>query len=194
MQRWKLRNPVVLMAVLMAGVMGGGVLLWGDEFPQVGDAAENFTLKDVGGDEVELKSLTREGPVVLLFLRGYPGYQCPLCTKQVADFSNKAQEFAGEKARILLIYPGEAADLKKRAEEFLGAKKLPENILFVTDPDYEVTNLWKLRWDAPKETAYPSTFVIDTAGKIQFAKVSKSHGGRTKGAEILEVVQKMAAP
>jgi len=51
--------------------------------------------------------------------------------------------------------------------------------------------LWNLRWEAPQETAYPSTFVIDKEGKIRFAKVSKSHGGRTKSGEILKVVEEL---
>ena len=56
------------------------------------------------------------------------------------------------------------------------------------DPGYEFTNLYDLRWNGPKETAYPSTFLIDPQGMIFFRKISKGHGGRTKAAEILEVL------
>lgn len=54
------------------------------------------------------------------------------------------------------------------------------------DPDYEFTNLYGLRWDAPRETAYPSTFLIDGHGVIFFSKIVKEHGGRTTAAEILD--------
>jgi len=187
----RIKGVAVLSVAMVAGIIGGSVLLWGDEFPKVGDEAQNFTLKNVEGEDVELTGLLKEGPVVLLFLRGYPGYQCPLCTKQVGDFSGQAKGFADKKATILLVYPGNGADLKKRAVEFVGAKELPKNVVFVTDPDYMATKLWKLRWEAPQETAYPSTFVIDKEGKIRFAKVSKSHGGRTKSGEILSVVEEL---
>lgn len=37
--------------------------------------------------------MTEGGPVVLVVLRGYPGYQCPICTKQLAEFRGKVDEF-----------------------------------------------------------------------------------------------------
>ena len=49
---------------------------------------------------------------------------------------------------------------------------------------------WFLRWDAPKETAYPATFVIGRDGTIHFANVSLEHGGRTPVAEVLKALGK----
>jgi len=41
------------------------------------------------------------------------------------------------------------------AKEFLEKQaELPSNVVLVTDPEYKVTNLYGLRWDAPHETAY----------------------------------------
>ena len=48
--------------------------------------------------------------------------------------------------------------------------------------------MWVFVWDAPRETAYPSTFVIDQGGVIRFAKVSKSHGGRAATGEVLKAL------
>jgi peroxiredoxin Q/BCP len=66
---------------------------------------------------------------------------------------------------------------------------MPAHFDLLLDPDYEFTNSYGLRWDAPKETAYPSTFVIDRSGVVRFAKVSQTHGGRASVAEILEALQ-----
>ena len=55
-------------------------------------------------------------------------------------------------------------------------------------PDYSFTNAYHLRWDAPNETAYPSTFVIDQDHKIVFAKTSQTHKGRTTADEVLKAV------
>ena len=57
-----------------------------------------------------------------------------------------------------------------------------------TDPDYALTNLYGLRWDAPGETAYPATFVIGADGKVRYAKVSRSHGDRAPTAEVLKAL------
>jgi peroxiredoxin len=59
-------------------------------------------------------------------------------------------------------------------------------IVLVTDPDYTVTNLYGLRWDAPHETAYPSTFVLDKKGMIVFEKISHSHGDRLSAQDALD--------
>ena len=49
-----------------------------------------------------------------------------------------------------------------------------------------MTNLYGLRWDAPHETAYPSTFILDKKGIIVFEKVSHSHGDRLSAQDALE--------
>jgi len=153
--------------------------------PAVGDVAPNFTLKTLENQSVELKQLAEEHSVVLVVLRGWPGYQCPLCTKQVHDFVPHAEEFAARGAQVVMVYPGPAAQLKAHAQEFISDKSWPQSFLFVIDPDYTFTNAYGLRWKAAKETAYPSTFVIERSGRISFAQISKSHGGRVAADQVL---------
>ena len=155
--------------------------------PQAGDAAPEFTLNTLDGKAVALKDEAAKQPVVLVVLRGWPGYQCPVCTKQVHSFVEQAGEFSG-KATVLMVYPGPAAKLKEHAEEFLKDKDWSKNFVFVTDPDYTFTKAYGLRWEAAGETAYPSTFIVDKAGKVRFAKVSKDHGGRSSTAEVLKAL------
>ncbi|MEQ8787597.1 MAG: peroxiredoxin family protein [Pirellulaceae bacterium] len=159
--------------------------------PQVGEAAADFTLESLGGEKISLGKLTKAGPVVLVVLRGYPGYQCPLCTRQVGELVGSAEAIAASGASVVLVYPGPGDNLTARAEEFLGKRTLPDNFTLVTDPDYTFTRAYHLRWDAVKETAYPSTFVIDGAGKIRFAQISKSHGGRTPAKTVLAELKKL---
>jgi peroxiredoxin len=153
--------------------------------PKPGELAPNFTLRTLDDRAVELKSLTEKSPVVLIVLRGWPGYQCPLCTKQVHDFTTHAAEFKACGAQVLMVYPGPAEKLKAHAQEFLQDKDWPADFLLVVDPDYTFTNAYGLRWEAKNETAYPSTFILARGGKIQFAKTSKSHGGRLSATEAL---------
>lgn len=56
--------------------------------------------------------------------------------------------------------PGPADGLDMRAKEFIAGKTFPAHITLVLDPNYTFTNRHGLRWDAPNETAYPSTFLI----------------------------------
>ena len=56
------------------------------------------------------------------------------------------------------------------------------------DPDFEFTVGYRLRWEAKNETAYPATFVVDSSGKITFAKISMSHGERASADEVLKAL------
>ena len=161
------------------------------EPPKVGDHAPDFTLKTLDGKSVTLSDLTASNEVVLVVLRGWPGYQCPICERQVHDFVSSAAGFTDAKARVIMVYPGPAEDLKAHAAEFLADKDWPKDFIFVTDPDYSMVNAYGLRWDAPHETSYPSTFVLDTKGVVQFAKISHSHGDRTKAADILKELRQL---
>jgi peroxiredoxin Q/BCP len=152
---------------------------------KAGDIAPLFELKTLGGETVRLADVAATSRIVLVVLRGFPGYQCPLCTRQVNDFVGRAKDFAAKEARVVMVYPGPAKALEAKAREFLASKEWPTDFVFLLDPDYAFTNAYGLRWDAPKETAYPATFVIDRDRTVRFSKISKTHGGRTTAAEIL---------
>jgi peroxiredoxin len=143
------------------------------------------------GVPVQLSDLTAKGKVVLIVLRGWPGYQCPICTAQVQDYIQSASGFADAKARLVFVYPGPAEDLKAHAQEFLKDKQWPKEFIYLTDPDYSMVNAYGLRWDAPKETAYPSTFVLDKKGIVRFEKISHSHGERTKASAVLDELKRV---
>ena len=157
--------------------------------PVVGDAAPNFTLNTLEDKPVDLKQRTAKKLVVLVVLRGWPGYQCPICTRQVQDFTRKAADFAARGAQVVMVYPGPAADLKAHAAEFLQNKEWPKDFLFVIDPDYTFTTAYGLRWDAKSETAYPSTFILATDNKVRFAHVSKQHGDRVDSTAALKALE-----
>jgi peroxiredoxin len=171
------------LTVLWVGLLTTSVFA---ESPKVGEKAPDFTLSTPTGSTVQLSKHLHKSTVVLVVLRGFPGYQCPYCQKQVHDFVEHASEFAAKKATVLLVYPGPPADLDQRAKEFLAKQAdLPANIVLVTDPDYKMTNLYQLRWDAPHETAYPSTFILDKRGTVLFEKISHSHGDRASAQDVL---------
>jgi thioredoxin-dependent peroxiredoxin len=159
---------------------------------KLGDVAKDFEFQPLEGNKkVKLSALAKDGPVVLVVLRGFPGYQCPICGQQVNDFRKHAKQFAERGAKIVVVYPGPPEDLKKRARAFLKEDALPKPMMLVVDPAYKFTSLYGLRWDAEAETAYPSTFVLDRERKVMFRKVSKSHGDRAKAEDVLMVVSAM---
>ncbi len=161
-----------------------------DKPPMTGELAQDFELKTLDGTQVKLSILSEKGPVAIVVLRGYPGGQSALCSRQVADLINKASSFADAGATVILIYPGSVDKLDEHAREFLADKMLPINFRYVTDPGYTFANKYGIRWDAKNETVYPATFVVNSKGIVSFALVSKGHGGRAKTEDILKALSK----
>jgi peroxiredoxin len=165
----------------VSGADGAGQL-------KVGEKAADFELKTLDGKSVKLSEALEAGPAVVVVLRGFPGYQCPLCTRQVRSLTQSAEAFAAKNAKVILIYPGPSRQLNQRAGEFLKGSTLPDGFVLVTDPNYVFTNSYGLRWDAANETAYPSTFVVGQDQRVTFAVVSKSHGGRADTAKVIAAI------
>ena len=177
------------------GKGGRGKALPGKELPHppaVGDEAPDFKLKNLEGQSISLNELTKDHTVLLLVLRGWPGYQCPICSRQMGEFLQQKEEFAKRGVEVVMIYPGPSDLLAEHAKEFRGNTRLPENYHYVMDPDYVFTNAWGLRWEAERETAYPSTFLVGQDGKIKFGETSTTHGGRTGAATVLKELDKLS--
>jgi peroxiredoxin len=151
----------------------------------VGDKAADHELTDVDGKTVRLSDELKLGPVVVVVLRGWPGYQCPFCTAQFADLLAHAADFQAAHSEVLVVYPGPTDGLREHAAEFRKNRELPADFRLLVDPDYTFSSAHGLRWDAPGETVYPATFVLDQDGVVRFAKVSHEHGGRTSAKDIL---------
>jgi thioredoxin-dependent peroxiredoxin len=159
--------------------------------PKLGEQAPLFSLLDVDGQRVTLAGELSHGPVVLVLLRGWPGYQCPFCTRQFADFLGHAPAFEAAGAHVVWVYPGPSDAVQQHAREFLASRALPSNFRVTTDPDYVFTNAYGLRWDAPQETAYPATFVIDRSGTVRFAQISIGHDGRALASDVLKNLERL---
>ncbi|MEM6470188.1 MAG: redoxin family protein [Planctomycetota bacterium] len=167
-----------------------------DGMLSVGDRAPDFELPVQGESGfVSLDELVKDGPVVVVVLRGFPGYQCGLCNQQVGALLNRTAaldtSLGNKPRRVVLVYPGPELNLERHAKQFIGSRRVPELFVMVRDPGMEMISQWGLRWDARRETAYPATFVIGEDKRIQWAKVSKSHGGRASADEVIRAVNQL---
>src|SRR5690242_7095697 len=99
----KTHTGIFTQFIIAAAICARAVGAFAAEPPKVGDKAPGFNLNTLEGKAVSLGELTPKKPVVLLMLRGWPGYQCPLCTAQVHDFVSHADGFA--KAQVVMVYP-----------------------------------------------------------------------------------------
>ena len=162
------------------------------EQQDVGERVVDFELPVVGSEEyLSLSDEYEQGAVVVVVLRGYPGYQCPVCSRQVGSLANRAKGLAGQAHRVILVYPGEGTLLKRHAGQFMGSRSLPQPLVLVRDDEMKMVASWGLRWRAHRETAYPATYIIGRNGRIRWKKVSESHAGRSTVEEILKELRKL---
>jgi peroxiredoxin len=159
--------------------------------PAVGETMKDFTLAKLDGTKISLSGFTKTGPVVVVMLRGWVGYQCPYCNRQVGDFITNAKELSAHGTNVIFIYPGSADMVQVKAEDFVSGKTVPANMHFVTDPELKMVDMLHLRWDAKGETSYPSTFLVDKAGVIRYAKISRSHADRAPAADVIAEIAKL---
>ena len=105
----------------------------------------------------------------------------------------KKSELEKAGAEVLMVYPGPTDKLAEHAKEFAtqGKWEFPSNFHYVTDPEYKFTNDWGLRWEAERETAYPSTIIIGRDRKVAYLMTSTSHGGRAGVATVLDELAKL---
>lgn len=187
------RGRGIVAALIVAGCLSpllaqGQMAPMSQATPKVGDKARDFTLQGLDGATVRLSDQLARGSVVLVVLRGFPGYQCPFCTRQFGDYLTNAPKFEAASARVLFVYPGPADGLREHAAALTTRAPLPSAFRILPDPDYAFTQAYGLRWDAPQETAYPSTFVFDRNGVVTFAQTSRSHGDRVTADSVLKVL------
>jgi peroxiredoxin len=184
-QRGKIFEVGAIFALcLTAAAMGMAMMS-----PMEGQKAPDFALTSIDGATVRLSAEVARGPVVLVVLRGWPGYQCPFCTRQYGEYLAHAGEIASAGAHVLFVYPGPADGLKDHAADFTKSTPLPAHYRLLLDPDYAFTNTYGLRWDAPQETAYPSTYVLRKGGVIVLARTSHEHGARVPVADVLSALR-----
>ncbi|MDX1563990.1 MAG: redoxin domain-containing protein [Phycisphaeraceae bacterium] len=158
--------------------------------PVVNQTGPDLQAQTAEGEKVKLSEAVQAGPVVLIFMRGDIGRQCPLCTQQMQGLLKRAEELNKKKATIWMVYPGPkpAKKLKAMAEDFLKNTRLPDHFKLLIDPGFEIVKAYGVRWEEPKETAYPSTFVLGRKRKVHWSKISRTHGGRATAEQILKAL------
>ncbi|MEM7144133.1 MAG: redoxin domain-containing protein [Verrucomicrobiota bacterium] len=159
--------------------------------PAVGDKVPALELADLDGKIVSLENILKKTPAVVVFLRGWNGKQCPLCSRQFGDFLTKAADFADQNYSVVFVYPDhdDKDATVEHATDFSKEVRLPENFYFLLDPGVTAGKDFNLFWDAKKETVYPSLFLLNQDGIVQFAKVSNSHGGRVSAKDALKEIE-----
>lgn len=175
-----------------------------DKALKVGHKAPQFALRNSHGKLVSLKSLLKNGPVILTF---YRGSWCPYCNAQLAAYQKNIGEFRKRGATLVAVTP-EKPDLTALTQD---NKKLEFDIL--TDDDNKLARKFGLVFGLPAELKeiyrefgidlaksqgnpdwklpVPATYVISKTGKIVYAYLDVDYTHRADPQDIISALAKV---
>jgi len=146
---------------------------------KVNDKAPQFVLEDDQGKKFSLAD--QAGHKVLLVF--YPGDDTPVCTKQLCDYRDGVEAFAGLGVEVVGISNDSAESHRRFREKF----DLPFTLL--TDPDLSVAE----RYDSKGILGMKrSVFLVDEAGVIRYLHVESVALFRRKREELLDVIRSLS--
>jgi len=168
----------------------------------VGVTAPDFTAVDANGEEYSLKEDLKNGPVVLIF---YRGYWCPYCNKHLTQVQDSLQLIYAKGARVVAVSPENPKYLKKM-EEIAGAQfSLLYDEHYTIAEAYDVSfkpkakqlfsyntfmnaNLKVSHSDDSQRLPIPATYLISQEGIIVWRQFNPDYKNRSSVKNILESI------
>ena len=142
---------------------------------QVNDKAPEFSLRDEQGRSFSLAS--HRGERLLLVF--YPGDNTPVCTRQLCDYRDGVEAFAGMGVQVVGISNDDAASHR----QFKAKHNLP--FILLTDADLKTAE----RYDSKGLMGMKrSVFLIDEEGVIRYKHIESLALFRRTRDELLEVI------
>ena len=169
---------------------------------KVGDTISNTTLPNAAGEEVALKNLWAEGPLVISFYRG--GW-CPYCNIELKALQESLSQFKELGANLVAITPetpdnslttSEKNELSFSvltdkdnvyAKELGLVIQLPEDLIAIYN-QFGI-NVEKHNGNTDNELPMPATFVVDTNGKVVYSFINEDYTKRGDVEDILTALK-----
>ena len=146
---------------------------------KLNDKAPQFVLEDEQGRPFNLSE--QVGHKVLLVF--YPGDNTPVCTRQLCDYRDGIESFAGLGVEVV----GISNDSAESHRKFRAKHNLPFTLL--TDADLKVAALYDSKGVLGMKR---SVFLVDEQGVIRYLHVESVALFRRKREELLEAIRSIS--
>lgn len=167
---------------------------------EIGNKAPVFIAKDAENNEFKLNEALKEGPVVLIF---YRGFWCPYCNKHLSQIQDSLGLIQEKGARVIAISPEKPEYLEKMAEKTSARFTLLYDEGYKIADAYEVTfkpdtmqlfayntilraNLKESHSDDSQLLPIPATYIISKEGKIVWRQLDPDYKNRSTVKEIID--------
>jgi len=142
---------------------------------EVGDKAPDFILQDDQGGKFKLSG--QRGQKLLLVF--YPGDNTPVCTRQLCDYRDGVESFAGLGVNVV----GISNDGAESHRKFKAKHQLPFTLL--SDPDLRVAGQYGCKGLLGMKRA---VFLLDEAGVIRYMHIETLALFRRTREELLQII------
>ncbi len=145
---------------------------------KLNDLAPDFTLNDDQGGQFKLSDFRGE-KILLVF---YPGDNTPVCTRQLCEYRDGVEAFAGLGVRVVGISKDDAASHQK----FRARHNLPFTLL--SDPELKVAELYDSKGIMGMKR---SIFLVDENGIIRYLHIESLALFRRSKDELVEAISRL---
>lgn len=108
-----------------------------------GGKAPDFTGFDQNGNEINLRELTKKGPVVLVF---YRGYWCPYCNRALKRLEDSLQLVTEKGATVIAVSPEINSNIDSTV------KKTGAEFSILHDKDMKIMKAYQVAFQIPENT------------------------------------------
>ena len=109
----------------------------------INSKAPDFTAKDQQGNPVRLKEILKNGPVVLVF---YRGYWCPYCNKYLRKLEDSLQLIKEKGAQLIAVTPERPENIAKTVE------KTKAGYTIVFDENMKIMKGYEVAYEVDEKT------------------------------------------
>ncbi|MFC4261749.1 peroxiredoxin-like family protein [Ferruginibacter yonginensis] len=164
----------------------------------VGEKAPMFAAKDQNGNMVDVQSLLKKGPVVVIF---YRGQWCPYCNQQLKKVSDSLSFITAKGASVVTVTPESAVNISKTIEKTKATYAIIEDkglsimksykVNFLVD-DNTVTkykgygvDFATVNGDNGANLPVPATYIIAKDGTIKYRFFNTDYRARASVNDII---------
>ena len=192
------KKNIFLLAVLLAlglAVQPSAAQNISSKF-NVGDKVPNFTGIDQFGEKFELNKTLKDGPVVLIF---YRGYWCPYCNQQLSQLNDSLKFITEQGGTVVAVTPEAPEGIQKTV------KKTGASFKIIYDENLSIMNLYGVGFRLDEATIrkyksynipldgkngpnlpVPATYIVNSDSKILYAFYDPDYKKRATVGKILE--------
>ena len=166
---------------------------------EVGSVAPDFKAKDQFGNMISLSEMTQDGPVLIIF---YRGYWCGICQKNLSEFQEEFSSLSSAGVQVLAIAPEVESNIDKTIDQnslqFSVIADADNSIMesyhvaFNVTQDYQDkvvkyfdTTLEEINGQEDPVLPVPATYLINTDGTIKYVHHDINYGNRATVKDIL---------